>query len=78
MKTVTTMLVLVLSAVCASVAYAQSSCLKECNESEKQCIAQNTKTDVWGNKLVTPEKEKECKDSTLECKKNCVRQSSAK
>jgi hypothetical protein len=78
MKTVTTMLVLVLSVVCTSVAYAQGSCLKDCEDSEKQCIAQNTKADVWGNRLVTPEKEKACQESARECRKTCMKHAQAK
>jgi hypothetical protein len=75
MKTVTMMLVLVLSAVCTSVAYAQDSCLQGCDEAEKQCIAKNTKSDVWGNRLVTPEAEKACMDTGQACRKNCVTKS---
>jgi hypothetical protein len=78
MKTVTTMLVLVLSAVCTSVAYAQDSCFNECDEKEKQCMAQNTKADIWGNKLVTPEAEKSCMDSAKACRKECVKKSMGK
>jgi hypothetical protein len=78
MKTVTTMLVLVLSAVCTSVAYAQADCAENCDESKKQCIAQNTKADVWGNRLVAPEKEKACQDSARECRRNCMKQPHSK
>jgi hypothetical protein len=78
MKTVTAMLVLVLSALSASAAYAQDSCFTGCDESEKQCIAQNTKADIWGNKLVTPEAEKACMDSAKACRKECVKKSMGK
>ena len=78
MKNVTTMLVIVLSAVCTSVAYAQAGCVENCDEIKKQCIAQNTKTDVWGNRLVTPEKEKACQGSARECRRNCMKQPQAK
>jgi hypothetical protein len=78
MKTVTTMLVLAVSAFCTSVAYAQAGCVESCEEGKKQCITQNTKLDVWGNKLVTPEKEKACQDSAQECRKNCMKPQHAK
>ncbi|RJX31945.1 MAG: hypothetical protein C4516_04670 [Oxalobacter sp.] len=74
MKKMVTMLILSLSAVGTSAAYAQVSCMKACEESERQCIVKNSKIDIWGNRVMKPEGEKACQESSNACRRSCVEQ----
>lgn len=72
MKKVTALFVLALSAISLSAAHAQTTCQKACAANEKRCLAKHTKMDFWGNKLVTPEGERACLETSQQCRKDCV------